>query len=91
MNWNHLLLYIFTTFLIKPSLEHGMMRLRNTSLRLLISCKYKIYKTKVWEIKNNLFQSLYHVYDKSLFVYNDYYQLSEEDRLFLETMVGLFF
>lgn len=84
------LLLFFISAISNTFAEPGM-RIRNMSLRFLISCKYKFYKTKVLEIKNNILQTIHQTYDKSLFIYNDYYQLSDDDRLFLETIVGLIF
>jgi hypothetical protein len=70
--------------------EHRM-RIRNLSLRFLISCKYKLYKTKVLELKNNLLQTIQQTYDKSIFIYNDYNQLNDDNKLFIETILGLIF
>ena len=87
---NYLLLLFFISILLKSKSEHGMI-IRNISLRFLIACKYKMYKTKLFEMKNNILQSIYQTHDKSLLIYNDYYQLSEDDRLFIETILGLIF
>jgi hypothetical protein len=86
----YLLLLFFISTISNTFAEHGM-RIRNMSLRFLISCKYKVYKTKVLEMKNNIVQNIFHAYDKSLLIYNDYYKLSDDDRLFIETIIGLIF
>ena len=81
---------IFIYMILKTHAEHGM-RIRNLSLRFLISCKYKLYKTKVLELKTNLLQNIQHTYNKSIFIYNNYYQLNDDDKLFIETILGLIF
>ena len=86
----YLLLLFFISTISNTFAEHGM-RIRNLSLRFLISCKYKMYKTKILEMKNNLAQSIFRAYDKSLIIYNDYYQISDDDRLFIETVMSLIF
>lgn len=86
----YLLLLFFISTISNTFAEHGM-RIRNLSLRFLISCKYKMYKIKLLEMKNNLAQSIFHAYDKSLIIYNDYYQISDDDRLFIETVMSLIF
>jgi len=86
----YLLLIIFVSFISNTFSEHGM-RIRNLSLRFLISCKYKFYKTKVLEIQNKLLNGIFISYDKSINVYNNYYQLSDDDRLFIETLLGIIF
>lgn len=85
------LLFIFFISILSNTVSEYGMRIRNLSLRFLISCKYKLYKTKVFEIQQKLLNGIYLSYDKSIHVYNDYYQLSEEDRLCIETLLGLIF
>jgi regulator of replication initiation timing len=86
----YLLLIFFISLFSNTFSEHGM-RIRNLSLRFLISCKYKFYKTKVLELQQNLLNNINLTYDKSIHICNEYYQLSEEDRLFLETLLGIIF
>ena len=71
------------------SLSLNPMMIRNTGLRFLISCNYKKGKNTIIHLKNIFQNQIYELYENSRFKCAEYYSLSDDDRIVIETIVGL--
>ena len=87
----YILLLFFVLFPISISHSQNNMMIRNTSLRFLIAVNYKKYKNSLINTKNIFLSKFYQTYDNSKSLYVEYYTLNEDDRLVIETILGLIF
>jgi hypothetical protein len=82
----------FLIHLIKPitntTLSLNPMMIRNTGLRFLILCNFKKCKNSLHHFKHIFQDKIYFIYETSKFKYSEYYSLSENDRIVIETIIG---
>jgi hypothetical protein len=88
----YILFLFFLIQIIKSSpstLSLNPMMIRNTGLRFLILCNFKKCKNSFYHIKDIFQDKIYLIYETSKFKYTEYFSLSEEDRIVIETIIGL--
>jgi hypothetical protein len=85
-----LFLFFLIEILKSNSSPLNSMMIRNIGLRFLISCNYKKCKNTIFQVKN-IFQNqlFYKIYEDMRFKYIEYYSLSDDDRIIIETILGI--
>jgi hypothetical protein len=89
MKYIIILFLLFKIAVSNPSNNYNGMIIRNTGLRFLLSCNYKKYKNSLVHFTSILNNKLHNIYDNSQIKCAEYYTLSEDDREFIETILGL--
>ena len=85
------LFFIFYIANIESIFIHSQncMAIRNTGLRLLISSNYKYYKTKIIHCNNLLKNKLDSIQEIIQIKCSEYYHLTEEERIIIETIFDI--